>query len=459
MHPPPTAASAASRGVLNPSVPHSLNHARASTVAISLRSSINTRQTATPKNGCFSLSGVWPILRLTTRKRIFAPKLEGKDSWFLPFNKGYKDGAGNPPNPNGLATAYLWEEIFAKPELTAIIENYAQVVKEQNALTGQKKQKQVFPRYHQLRLVKKLLAALYQHGVGDRYLIQHSAGSGKSNSIAWLAHQLVGLEKNGKPIVDSILVVTDRRILDKQIRDTIRQFMQVPHTVVWAEHASDLRTAIKNGRKIIITTIQKFPFIPDIIGNGHKDKRFAIIIDEAHSSQSGTFSAGMTRVLAGSPTANDDISHKNIGDMEDIEDIINHIIENRRLLPNASYFAFTATPKPKTLELFGVPYEEDGKTKHRPFDYYSMRQAIEEGFILDVLRNYTPVKSFYLLKSIAPDDPVFDRKKARKKLHRYVESHPDTIERKAEMMVDHFCANVYWRINHAARAMVVTNGI
>ncbi|MDR1881482.1 MAG: DEAD/DEAH box helicase family protein, partial [Prevotella sp.] len=381
----------------------------------------------------------------------FCTRLEGKDSWFLPFNKGYKDGAGNPPNLKGLATAYLWEETFSKPELANIIENYAQVVDEQNQITGKKKPKQVFPRYHQLQVVKKLLADIYKNGVGGRYLIQHSAGSGKSNSIAWLAHQLVGLEKSGKTIVDSILVVTDRRILDKQIRNTIQQFMQLGNTVAWAEHSNDLREAIENGKKIIITTIQKFPFILDTIGGTHKDRSFAIIIDEAHSSQSGNMAAGMTLVLSGNQIdKDDDIPY---------EDIINHIVENRKLLPNASYFAFTATPKNKTLELFGVPYQEDGKTKHRPFDYYSMRQAIEEGFILDVLQNYTPIKSFYRLKSTTSNDPLFDRKKAWKKLRRYVESHPDTIEYKAKIMVNHFHDKVHYRINNTARAMVVTNGI
>jgi type I restriction enzyme R subunit len=389
----------------------------------------------------------------------FCTQLEGKDSWFLPFNKGCKDGAGNPPNPKGLAVAYLWEETFSKPELTAIIENYAQVVEEKNELTGEKKERQVFPRYHQLQLVKKLLADIYQNGVGGRYLVQHSAGSGKSNSIAWLAHQMVGMEKDGRTIVDSILVVTDRRILDKQIRNTIKQFMQVKNTVAWAEHSSDLKTALETGKKIIVTTIQKFPFIVDTIGTAHKDKRFAIIIDEAHSSQGGNSAAEMNLVLSGIQMNGEEIPGEKREDANDIEDIINHIIESRKLLSNASYFAFTATPKNKTLEMFGVPYEEDGKIKHRPFDYYSMKQAIEEGFILDVLQYYTPVKSFYRLKSIAPDDPVFDKKKAKKRLRRYVESHPDTIAYKAKIMVDHFCAHVHYRIRHAARAMIVTDGI
>ena len=229
----------------------------------------------------------------------FCTKLDGKDSWFLPFDKGYNDGAGNPPNPNGLMTDYLWKQILAKPMLAHIIENYAQVVEEVDPDTKKKKYKQIFPRYHQLSVVESLLSDVRKNGVGQRYLIQHSAGSGKSNSIAWLAHQLIGLERaDGSTIVDSVIVVTDRVILDKQIRDTIKQFMQVSNTVAWAEHSGNLRDAINSGKKIIITTVHKFPVILDSIGTEHKGRNFAIIIDEAHSSQSGSMSAQMNIVLS-----------------------------------------------------------------------------------------------------------------------------------------------------------------
>ncbi|WP_240761644.1 type I restriction endonuclease [Nitrosococcus wardiae] len=213
--------------------------------------------------------------------------LKGKHSWFLPFNKGYNDGAGNPPNPGGLATDYLWKETLTKEGVTDILENYAQVVEEKDEKTGKKKVKQIFPRYHQLMVVRMLLANARESGVGRRYLIQHSAGSGKSNSIAWLAHQLVGLEHDRGALFDSVIVVTDRRVLDKQIRDTIKQFAQVAATVGHAEHSGDLRKFLKAGKKIIITTVQKFPFILDEIGNEHRRAKFAIIIDEAHSSQGG----------------------------------------------------------------------------------------------------------------------------------------------------------------------------
>ena len=209
----------------------------------------------------------------------FCTKLAKEDSWFLPFNKGYRDGAGNPPNPDGIMTDYLWKDILTKAKLSRIIENYAQVITEEDEETKKKKVKQVFPRYHQLDVVEKLLADVRENGTGKRYLIQHSAGSGKSNSIAWLAHQLIGLEKDGKSVIDTVLVVTDRKILDKQIRNTIKQFMQVKNTVVWAEHSGDLRKAIQDGRRIIITTVEKFPYIITEIGQEHKDRHFGIIID------------------------------------------------------------------------------------------------------------------------------------------------------------------------------------
>ncbi len=380
----------------------------------------------------------------------FCTKLDGKKSWFLPFNKGHKDGAGNPPNPHGLMTDYLWKDILSKAELANIIENYAQVVEEKDPESKTKKYTQIFPRYHQLNAVKALLTHVHTHGVGQKYLIQHSAGSGKSNSIAWLAHQLVGLEQNGKPCVDSIIVVTDRVNLDKQIRDTIKNFTQVKNTVVWAERSQELRDAITGGKKIIISTVHKFQFILETIGNEHKGRNFAIIIDEAHSSQSGSLSAKMHMVLGAEQA-----------ESADIEDIINSIVEGRKMLKNASYFAFTATPKNKTLEMFGVPFTEGDVVKHRPFHVYTMKQAIQEGFIMDVLKNYTPYSSFYKLAKVVSDDPLFDKKKAQKKLRSYVESRPDTIAKKAHIMVEHFHEQVVntGKIGGKARAMVVTSSI
>lgn len=381
----------------------------------------------------------------------FCTKLAGKDSWFLPFDKGYKDGAGNPPNPNGMMTDYLWKDILTKEKLTRIIENYAQVIEETDPDTKKKSVKQVFPRYHQLDVVEKLLADVRENGIGKKYLIQHSAGSGKSNSIAWLAHQLIGLERDGHPMIDSVIVVTDRCILDKQIRDTIKQFMQVRNTVVWAEHSGNLTDAITKGKRIIITTIEKFPYIVPQIGAEHKENHFAILIDEAHSGQSGRNSAQMNLALSG--LASDDEL--------DNEDKINAMMEGRKLLGNASYFAFTATPKNKTLETFGIPYQDGDDIKHRPFHVYTMKQAIQEGFILDVLQNYTTIDSFYKLMKTVEDDPMFDKKRAQKKLRSFVESSEYTIAKKAAMMVEHFHEQVIakGKIGGQARAMIVTSSI
>jgi type I restriction enzyme R subunit len=378
--------------------------------------------------------------------------LKGKSSWFLPFDRGSNDGAGNPPNPEGLMTDYLWKRILAPGSLTNILENYAQVVVEKDPKTRKKKLKQIFPRYHQLDVVRKLLAHSAEHGVGQRYLIEHSAGSGKSNSIAWLAHQLIGLEDQGLRVFDSIIVVTDRVLLDQQIRDTIKQFVQVGSTVTHAEHSGDLREAIEAGKKIIITTVQKFPFIYQEIGDSHRGNTFALIIDEAHSSQGGTATSRMSEALSEAG------AHK---EGETPEDVINRIMASRKMLKNASYYAFTATPKNKTLETFGEPYHAEGKTKHRPFHSYTMKQAIQEGFILDVLANYTPIKSYYRLIKTVEGDPEFDIRKANKKLRRYVENHDQAIRLKAEIMVDHFHDHVLAlnKIGGKARAMVVTSSI
>ncbi|MBI9051845.1 MAG: type I restriction endonuclease subunit R [Anaerolineaceae bacterium] len=379
--------------------------------------------------------------------------LKGKASWFLPFNKGWNDGAGNPPNPNGLKTAYLWEEVLTRASLTNIIENYAQVVQSKDEKTKRKTTVQIFPRYHQLDVVRKLLADATKSGCGKRYLIQHSAGSGKSNSIAWLAHQLVGIREDEKPIFDSVIVVTDRRVLDKQIRDTIKQFVQVSSTVgAVTQGSGQLREFLEAGKKIIISTVQKFPYILDEIGNEQRNHKFAIIIDEAHSSQGGRTQAAMSMALSTAGVEEDD---------ETTEDTINRIMESRKMLPNASYFAFTATPKNKTLEIFGEAYKEGDVVKHRPFHTYTMKQAIQEGFILDVLANYTPINSYYKLVKKIEGDPEYDVKRARKKLRRYVEGHDYAVRLKAEIMVDHFHENVIAlnKIGGKARAMVVTGSV
>ena len=383
----------------------------------------------------------------------FCTHVQGKASWFLPFNRGWNDGAGNPPNPDGLKTDYLWREVLTRESLTNILENYAQVVETKDEKTGKTKKTQVWPRYHQIDAVRHLLADAGARRAGRRYLIQHSAGSGKSNSVAWLAHQLIGLSKDDAVVFDSIIVVTDRRILDRQILDTIRQYAQIRSTVGHVEHSSDLRRFIASGKKIIISTVQMFPFILDEIGNEHRGRNFAIIIDEAHSSQGGRTSAAMAQALAETGGKDEE---------ETFEDQINRVMESRKLLSNASYFAFTATPKNKTLEIFGDPDPQpDGTVKHRAFHSYTMKQAIQEGFILDVLEHYTPVTSYYKLAKTIEHDPKFDTKKAQKKLRRFVEGHDHAIRLKAEIMVDHFYDQVLaqGKIGGAARAMVVTNGV
>jgi type I restriction enzyme, R subunit len=395
--------------------------------------------------------------------------LKGNDSWFLPFNKGCNDGAGNPSNPEGIATDYLWKEILSKNGLTDILENYAQIIEKKDEKTGKKKYEQIFPRYHQLDVVRKLLKDAPARGVGKRYLIQHSAGSGKSNSISWLVHQLIGLEKNSQPLFDTIIVVTDRRVLDKQLRDNIKRFAQVSSVVgAVTEGSAQLRTFIETGKKIIITTVQKFPFVLNEIGDAHRNRKFAIIIDEAHSSQGGRIASKMNMALAENTASEfmgvtEDPSEYGAEEEheEDVEDIVNRLIESRKMLGNASYFAFTATPKNKTLEIFGEAYNEGETVKHRPFHSYTMKQAIQEGFILDVLQNYTPVNSYYKLIKAVEDDPEFDTKKAQKKLRRYVESHNYAIRQKAEIMVDHFHDSVIGKhkIGGKARAMVICSGI
>ena len=402
------------------------------------------RQTRNRREDLFHVGRCAVHFAVDEQEVRFCTKLAGKASVFLPFNKGSgDDGAGNPPNPRGLKTDYLWQETLTPAGLTDIIENYAQKVGDT----------QIWPRYHQLQVVRNLLKDAASHGAGKRYLIQHSAGSGKSNSIAWLSRQLIELAADGQPVFDSIVIVTDRRVLDSQINETIRHFTQVASTVGHAETSVHLRQLITEGKKIVITTVQKFPFIIDAITNEHRGRKFAIIIDEAHSSQGGRTAAAMSMSLGNQAGDDDD---------DTFEDQINRIIENRRLLENASYFAFTATPKNKTLELFGDPApQSDGAVKHLPFHTYSMKQAIQEGFILDVLGSYTTVNSYFGLVKKINEDPEFDSKRAQRRLRRYVEGHEYAVARKSQIIVDHFHESVFLprKIDGRARAMVVTDGV
>ena len=405
-----------------------------------------------PRERLFELGRCLAHFAVDEHEVKFCTQLRGKASWFLPFNRGWNDGAGNPPNPNGLKTDYLWRQVLTRESLTNIIENYAQIVESRDQKTGSKKRTQIWPRYHQLEVVRRLLSDASANGAGTTYLIQHSAGSGKSNSIAWLAHQLIGLEREGATVFDSVIVVTDRRLLDQQIRDTIKQYAQVGSVVGHASTSANLRGMLETGKRIVITTVQKFPFILQAIGDEHRGRRFAIIIDEAHSSQGGRTSAAVSMALSENGSVEDED--------ETTEDKINRLMESKRLLTNASYFAFTATPKNKTLEIFGTKDAGDPDSKHRPFHAYTMKQAIQEGFIIDVVSNYTPVGSYYRLVKTVEGDPEFDTKRASKKLRRYVEDHDHAIRLKAEIMVDHFHEQVAGqRIGGQARAMVVTSSI
>ena len=402
------------------------------------------RNTRSPREHLFRHGRCAVHFAVDDQEVRFCSKLAGKQSEFLPFNKGVNNGAGNPVNPDGLKTSYLWQEILNPVSLTDIIENYAQKVGDT----------QIWPRYHQLDLVRRILTDVKTAGAGQKYLVQHSAGSGKSNSIAWLARQLIESRTQGKTTFDSIIVITDRRILDKQINDTIKEFTQVKSTVGHAETSGELRQLIEQSKKIIISTVQKFPFILDGIGSLQETSTFAIMIDEAHSSQGGRTTRAMNRAL-GDRSAQDE-------DEDTFEDQINRVMESRKMLTNASYFAFTATPKNKTLELFGQPDPQpDGTIKHLAFHTYTMKQAIQEGFILDVLSNYTPIRSYFNVVKKIEDDPEFDAKRAQRKLRRYVENHDYAISTKAEIIVDHFHESVFLpqKMNGQARAMLVTDGV
>lgn len=391
---------------------------------------------------------------------MMCTELKGNASWFLPFNKGVNGGAGNPVSPNGVRTAYLWEDVLGKRSLSDILENYAQITfKEKvvkNKKTGKREKKTIesiiWPRYHQLDCVRQLLKATREGGVGQKFLIQHSAGSGKSNSITWLAYQLVGLLDGTTPILDTVIVVTDRVNLDTQIRDNINSFKRLSNLVDWADSSQTLKDALQDGKKVIITIVHKFPYILEAIGSELKNKHFGIIIDEAHSSQNGSLSAKMNIALSGNVAKNED----------DLEDKLNAIIEGRKMVKNANYYAFTATPKPKTLQMFGTPCPQpDGKVQYLPFHEYTMKQAIEEGFIMDVLKNYTTYASFYKVIKTVNGDPEFDQKEAQKKIRAYVESRPETIRQKAAIFVNHFHTAVLdkGKIGGQARAMVVTSSI
>jgi len=399
-------------------------------------------------------------MAVDTDEVYMTTKLAGKSTFFLPFNKGNNHGQGNPPNTSsygggGHKTSYLWEEVFSKSSLANIIQHFVRL--DGSSKDDLKKRTLFFPRYHQLNVVRKLVEHASINGVGHTYLVQHSAGSGKSNSITWAAYQLIetypisasipGSKGIDQPLFDTVIVVTDRRLLDKQLRENIKEFSEVKNIVAPAFKSSELKSALENGKKIIITTIQKFPFIIDGISD-LSDKRFAVIIDEAHSSQSGSAHDNMNRAMGKSE----------VEEAEDAQDKVLQAMQSRKMRGNASYLAFTATPKNSTLEKFGQK-QADGSFK--PFHLYSMKQAIEEGFILDVIANYTTYRSYYEIEKSIQENPKFDTKKAQKRLRAYVETSQQTINTKAEIMLEHFIPQVVntKKLRGKGKGMVITQNI
>lgn len=393
--------------------------------------------------------------------------LKGKETRFLPLNRGNGGGAGNPVNPGGHRTAYLWEEILTRDSWLDILANYMHLQRDEYSFGGRKVAKEtlIFPRYHQLDVVRRLQGNVRTEGVGRNYLIQHSAGSGKSNSIAWLAHSLSSLhDETDAPVFDSVIVVSDRRVLDKQLQDTIYQFEHKQGVVARVEKDSaQLAAALEAGAKIIITTLQKFPYVVDKIED-LPGRKYAVIVDEAHSSQTGEASDKLKQVLADKSEAagmNTGSPSETAGEEWTYEDeIVRTMAARKAVQSNMSFFAFTATPKPKTLKAFGSTINAFGESNAdglpRAWHLYSMRQAIEEGFILDVLKNYTTYKTFFNLSKKIADDPRLDRRQAARAIARFLRLHPHNVAQKVETIVEHFRRVVMTKIGGQAKAMVVT---
>lgn len=378
-------------------------------------------------------------------------RLQGRQTHFLPFNKGNGTAAGNPEVKTGYKTSYLWEQVWERASFLDIIARFMHVSTEEKQIAGEKKviETVIFPRYHQLDSVRRLEGAARVEGPGNNYLIQHSAGSGKSNSIAWLAYRLAELHQEDKRVFHSVVVVTDRLILDKQLQDTIHQFEHKLGVVEKIdENSTQLAAALVKGTPIIVTTLQKFPFVATKIGE-LPDRAYAVIVDEAHSSQSGESAAKLKEVLRVRDVASEDPE-----DELDAEDQLRAVMLSRGKQKNLSFFAFTATPKAKTLEVFG---RKNAEGQPQPFHLYSMRQAIEERFILDVLRNYTTYKTYWRLLKKTADDPKVPKRETAAQLARFVSLHPHNIAQKTEVMVEHFRSRVKHKIGGRAKAMVVTS--
>lgn len=383
-------------------------------------------------------------------------RLAGRATHFLPFNLGDGTGGGNPDNPAGYKTAYLWEQVWQRDSFLDILARFIHLEIEEKEIGNRKitKEKMIFPRYHQLDSVRKLVADARAKGAGHNYLVQHSAGSGKSNSIAWLAHRLASLhDDQDEKVFHSVVVVTDRLVLDQQLQDTIYQFEHKQGVVQKIDvDSTQLAGALAAGTPIVVTTLQKFPFVTEKIGQLPK-RKYAVIIDEAHSSQGGESATELKGVLAGAAIEEETQAIAEEEGLLDYEEEILRTMARRGRQPNISFFAFTATPKYKTMEVFGQP-GPDGKPV--PFHLYSMRQAIEEEFILDVLQHYTTYKTYFRLLKSVEDDPEVDKRKAARALARFMSLHPHNIAQKTEVIVEHFRHFTRHKIGGKAKAMVVT---
>ena len=413
-----------------------------------------------------------PIFRFNQRSLVYfgvdlfecvmTTKLDKANTYFLPFNQGSNGagnvgGAGNPNNKDGFGTSYLWEKVLCKDSLLEILQKYMHL--DYDSSKSWKTGKMIFPRYHQLDVVTKLVEDVKENGSGKNYLIQHSAGSGKSNSIAWLSYRLSSLhDNNDNKIFDSVIVVTDRKVLDSQLQNTIYQFDHVPGTVVKIDKgktSKDLLEAINDGKKIIITTLQKFPRIYTEINS--VKKRFAVIVDEAHSSQTGTSASKLKEGLGNTEEILEEYARSELAEENsrlDDDDLLMNELASHGNHSNMSFFAFTATPKDKTLQLFGTK-QADGS--YRPYHVYSMQQAIEEGFILDVLKNYMTYDMYYKIVKSASDDPEVKISKGMKAIARYESLHPHNLSQKAAIMIEHFLNTTRYKIGGKAKAMVVTS--
>ena len=406
-----------------------------------------------PRESLFRFGRILCHFAVDTSQVFIATALEGKKTTFLPFNQGWDGGAGNPPSRTGFATEYLWNDLWTRTSILDLIQRFIQVIDQlddKGRPTGKKLQ--IFPRFHQLKTVRKCGAHAREHGAGFAYLNQHSAGSGKTIEIATLANSLATLhDENDQVIFKTVIVLSDRRVIDRQLQRELEQFTQTRGMLENIDKTSrQLKAALEDGKKIVVSTIQKFPMIVDQLSSLRSD-RFAVIIDEAHSTAAGKTALKVNEVLAKGKEEDDDTEQEE--DPPTWEDKIDEIMASRGRLPHVSYFAFTATPKPETLQLF--------KTKHPngseevPFTLYTMRQAIEEKFILDVLRNYTTYNQYWHLLKKAEEDPAFDKRKASGLLRQFVGVHQHAVDRKARIIVDHFQSKVMPGIQGKAKGMIV----